>query len=299
VDSGVDVAYLRDHPHLLPAFLTHQRIRETPVPGGSINVTRRLTFDTGESLFVKSPPQALATAEGFFAAEAHGLRWLRAADAVPVPEVIAELDDLLALEWVEPGESTPAAAERFGRQLAALHRSGAPAFGADWPGFIGSLPLDNTVSAGGWPEWFATRRLEPYLRASVDGGALSTADATTVTRVIERIDGYAGACAADPPARLHGDLWPGNLLWAADGRAWLVDPAAHGGHRETDLALLGLFGGAPHLDRIVAAYHEEWPLADDWRRRVPLHQLYLLLVHTAMFGAAYRDAVLAAVSELG
>ena len=81
------------------------------------------------------------------------------------------------------------------------------------------------------------------------------------------------------------------MLWAADGRVWLVDPAAHGGHRETDLAQLALFGGAPHLDRILAAYQEAWPLADGWRARVPLHQLHLLLVHAALFGAAYRDAV--------
>ena len=92
---------------------------------------------------------------------------------------------------------------------------------------------------------------------------------------------------------MHGDLWPGNVLWGADDRAWLVDPAAHGGHRETDLAQLALFGGAPHLDRILAAYQEAWPLADGWRDRVPLHQLHLLLVHTALFGAAYRDAVVA------
>ena len=83
------------------------------------------------------------------------------------------------------------------------------------------------------------------------------------------------------------------MLWAADGRAWLVDPAAHGGHRETDLAQLALFGGAPHLDRILAAYQEVWPLADGWRERVPLHQLHLLLVHTALFGAAYRSRAVA------
>jgi fructosamine-3-kinase len=117
-----------------------------------------------------------------------------------------------------------------------------------------------------------------------------------VERVLMRIDQYAPP--TELPARLHGDLWPGNLLWAADGRAWLVDPAAHGGHRETDLAQLALFGGSPHLDRTLAAYDEVWPLAPGWRERVPLHQLLLLLVHAALFGGRYRSAVLGAVGAM-
>ncbi|SDY17927.1 Fructosamine-3-kinase [Micromonospora pattaloongensis] len=286
----MDLSYLRSHPQHLPTFLTHQRIRETPVPGGDICTTTRLTLDDGASIFAKTwPERAAAPApDGFFAAEAAGLRWLRAADAVAVPEVIVALPTLLALEWIDPGPPTPAAAERLGRDLAALHRAGAPAFGAEWVGFVGALPQDNTPSAGPWPQWFAQRRLEPYLRRSVANGALSAAEVALVERVISRIDGYGGA---EPPARIHGDLWPGNVLWGADGRPWLVDPAAHGGHRETDLAQLALFGGAPHLDRIVDAYRETWPLADGWRERRPLHQLHLLLVHTTLFGAAYRDAV--------
>jgi fructosamine-3-kinase len=117
-------------------------------------------------------------------------------------------------------------------------------------------------------------------------------------RTVEQAIASAPVPPPEPPARLHGDLWPGNLLWGADGQVWLVDPAAHGGHRETDLALLALFGGAPHLDRILAAYREVWPLADGWADRVPLHQLHLLLVHTALFGAAYRDAVMGAARAL-
>jgi fructosamine-3-kinase len=287
----VDLAYLRAHPQHLPTFLTHQRIRETPVASG-ICAASRLTLDDGSSVFAKSRPDPPT---GFFAAEVAGLTWLREADAVPVPELIAALDGMLVLEWVEPGDASAAAAERFGRQLAALHRAGAPAFGAEWPGYIGRLPLDNTPSAGPWPDWFAQARLRPYLRISADGGALSAADVALVDRLLSRIGEYGGA---EPPARTHGDLWPGNLLWGADGRAWLVDPAAHGGHRETDLAILGLFGGTPYLDRILAAYQEVWPLADGWRDRVPLHQLYLLLVHTAMFGSTYRASVMAAVHAL-
>jgi fructosamine-3-kinase len=293
----VDLAYLRAHPEHLPAFLTHQRIRETPVAGGSICVAQRLTLDDGSSVFAKSltgaPP-------GFFAAEAAGLRWLRSAGAVPVPEVLAELPELLALEWIESVAPTSATAERFGRSLAALHRAGAPAFGATGSsgptlaGFIGRLPLDNTVSRESWAVWFGARRLVPFVRLSADRGVLSAADVALIERAIDRLPRLGGD---EPPARLHGDLWPGNLVWARDG-VWLVDPAAHGGHRETDLAFLALFGGAPYLDRIIAAYDEEWPLGDGWRTRVPAHQLHLLLVHTALFGAGYRDAVMRAARAL-
>ena len=286
----MDQAYLRAHPEHLPTFLTHQRIRETPVGGGSVSSASRLTLDDGTSIFAKTWPSGDPPA-GFFAAEAAGLTWLREAGAVPVPEVILASPSMLAMEWIEPGEPSRAAAERLGRDLTALHRRGAGAFGAGWPGYIGALALDNTLAGGPWGSWFGERRLLPYLRISADRGALGATDVELVERIADRIQGYA---ASEPPSRTHGDLWPGNLVWGADGRAWLIDPAAQGGHRETDLAELALFGGAPHLEIIRAAYQETYPLADGWRDRVPLHQLHLLLVHTAAFGAAYQGAVRAA-----
>ncbi|MGW0486383.1 fructosamine kinase family protein [Nonomuraea sp. NPDC003214] len=115
-----------------------------------------------------------------------------------------------------------------------------------------------------------------------------------IERAVERFGEVAGA--PEPPARIHGDLWSGNLLWSA-GTGVLVDPAAHGGHRETDLAMLALFG-APYLDRILGAYREEAPLADGWRERVPLHQLHPLLVHVVLYGGAYRDGLMAAVRNV-
>lgn len=283
----MDLAYLRTHPQHLPTFLQHQRIRETPVPGGDVSRASRLTLDDGASLFTKTWPTGTPPA-GFFEAEAAGLSWLASPGVIPVPSVLAALPSMIALEWIEPGTPSRAAAAAFGRALAALHRSGAPGFGASWSGFIGPLPLDNTVSAGPWGPWFAERRLRPYLRLSVDRGALSPADVQAVEQAITFIEGYEDS---EPAARIHGDLWPGNVLWSADGQAWLIDPAAHGGHRETDLATLALFGGAPHLDTILGAYRDEYPLADGWEARVRLHQLHLLLVHTAAFGASYASAV--------
>jgi fructosamine-3-kinase len=293
--SCVDLAYLRAHPEHLTTFLRHQRIRETPVGGGSICRASRLTLEDGESAFVKflndptDETPGTPVPPGFFEAEAAGLTWLRDAGGVAVPEVLAVTPGLLVLEWVEAGPPTAAAAEAFGRDLATTHRAGADAFGAPWAGYIGSLPQPNEPTFDTWSEFFSEQRLRPHLRTSQQRKALADTDVSLVESVLSRIREIAPP--AESPARLHGDLWPGNVLWGADQAARLIDPSAHGGHRETDLAELALFGETPYLARIIAAYDEVWPLADGWRARVPLHQLHLLLVHTALFGPAYRDQV--------
>jgi fructosamine-3-kinase len=186
------------------------------------------------------------------------------------------------LDWLPAGAPSVAAAARLGRELAAVHASGADRFGAPWPGFAGRLRLSNEPAAD-WAEFFAATRLLPLVRQAADGGALDSSQAGLLDRLAHRLADLAGP--PEPPARLHGDLWSGNLLWT-DQRAWLVDPAAYGGHRETDLAMLDLFG-TPHLERIVAAYAEVTPLANGWRDRVRLHQLYPLLAHAVMFGGGY------------
>ncbi|MDV9169434.1 fructosamine kinase family protein, partial [Streptomyces sp. W16] len=187
------------------------------------------------------------------------------------------------------------AAVEFGRDLAALHASGAPAFGAPPPdgpteAHIGLAPMRN-VPAADWPNWYAGQRVLPYLRSAVDTGTLEHAEAAVVERVCERLPELAGP--AEPPARLHGDLWNGNVLWGADGHVRLIDPAAHGGHRETDLAMLRLFG-CPYLSAVLAGYREAAPLAPGWTDRVGLHQLFPLLVHVVLFGRGYAEPALSA-----
>ncbi|MFB4303226.1 fructosamine kinase family protein [Actinomadura sp. NTSP31] len=252
----------------------------------------RAALADGREVFVKAAPDQA----GVFAAEAAGLRWLgEAGPGAPVPDVLAADDRMLVLPWLPSGAPTPQAAERLGRELAALHTGSRPdAYGAPWEGFIADLPLDNTLDGRGWPRWYAERRLEPFLRRGERH--LSADDVRLVERVMERVEELAGP--PEPPSRIHGDLWSGNVQWTGD-RALLIDPAAHGGHRETDLAMMALFG-TPHLDRIIAAYDEVAPLADGWRARVPLHQLHPLLVHVALFGGSYRTSMVeAARSALG
>ncbi|MFI0372035.1 fructosamine kinase family protein [Actinomadura sp. 1N219] len=266
----------------------------------------RATLADGREVFVKAAASEFVRDGrdgGVFAAEAAGLRWLSEASAqesgvrVPVPEVVAADEHMLVLPWLPSGSPSPSSAERLGRELAALHTTARPTtYGAPWDGYIADLPLDNTLAQDGrgWAGWYAERRLEPFLR--LGARHLSSADVRLVERVMADVETLAGP--PEPPSRIHGDLWSGNVLWT-DGRALLIDPAAHGGHRETDLAMMALFG-TPHLERILAAYDEAAPLADGWRARVPLHQLHPLLVHVALFGASYRASLVdAARTALG
>jgi len=252
------------------------------VAGGDICAAWRVRFADGSPGLADGSAAFAKTFAGdpaMFDAEARSLAWLASAGA-PTPPVLGVGADVLVLGWLDAAGPSAATAERFGRELAALHAAGADRFGADWPGYAGRLRLSNDPSTS-WAEFYAATRLLPLARQAADAGALR--DVHVIEDVANRLADRAGA--PEPPARLHGDLWSGNVLWAAD-RAWLIDPAAYGGHRETDLAMLDLFG-ASHLDRIVAAYAETTPLADGWRQRIGLHQLYPLLAHAVMFGGGY------------
>lgn len=266
------------------ALLGAAVVATASVAGGDVCTATRLRLSDGRSALMKTHPYA---PEGFFAAEARGLSWLAAAEAVHLPEVWGVQTDCLVLAWVEPTRPTPEAAAEFGRALAALHASGAECFGAGQEGFIGVLPMPNGT-APSWPEFFATRRILPYLKLARDRGNIEADDADAVEGVVRRIVSLAGP--DEPPARIHGDLWSGNVVWSAEHGGVLVDPAAYGGHRETDLAMLTLFG-LPYLSRAVDAYqeiaHESAPLAEGWEERQPLHQLFPLLVHAASFGGGY------------
>ncbi len=233
--------------------------------------------------------------DGFFAAEAAGLRWLAAAESAGgarIARVEAVTATTISLERIDSARPGRVAAVAFGRALAVTHAAGAEAFGCGPDGgpgvaWIGRqrLPLGSFAS---WGEFYATARLLPFARAARDVGHLSERAVRLVERVCERLtagefeDGRA-------PARIHGDLWSGNLLWSSSG-AVLIDPAAHGGHAETDLAMLALFG-LPHLDVVLESYSEAAGLPSDWRDRIGLHQLHPLLVHAVSHGPSYgREA---------
>jgi fructosamine-3-kinase len=257
-----------------------------PLGGGDINEAYRVMLPDGREAFVKSRADPIA---GEYAAEAEGLRWLAEPGLLRTPAVLEMTEEYLALEWIEPGRLSPAGAEELGRGLAGTHGAGNEAFGAS-PGTpvetgFGSLRLSNHP-APDWPAFYAERRLLPLAAMARERGALSARGAG----LLERLCGGLGELTGppEPPARLHGDLWSGNVMADEQGRPWLIDPSAYGGHREMDLAMLRLFG-APS-ERIFEAYDEAAPLAAGWQDRVPLCQLAPLLVHAVLFGGSYGAA---------
>lgn len=250
-----------------------------------------MELSDGRVVFTKSgrnlPP-------GLLGVEAEGLRWLAEPAAVSVPSVIAygSEPEVLVLEWIEPGPAQATTFERLGHDLAPLHASGAPTFGGPRSGYIGSVPQSNEPAAT-WPEFWITRRISPFVRQATAAGSLPANALGLVDRLAARLPTLAGP--PEPPARVHGDLWSGNVHVDRRGVPWLVDPAAHGAHREVDLAMLSLFGSP--TPAFFAAYNEAFPLAIGWQDRLPLWQLEPLLAHTILFGAGYAQRALAVLRQ--
>jgi fructosamine-3-kinase len=269
-----------------------------PVRGGDVARSYAVDLADGRTVFAKSHP---AAPPHFFTTEAAGLRWLRdgvePGGPIGVPAVLAASDaapNHLVLEWIDVGASrrrAGAGEARFGAGLARLHATGAACFGREDRRTTGSRGLPNEPTAT-WAAFYASQRLEPLARLARDARALPADAIDGLGRVAARLAELGGA--DEPPARLHGDLWAGNRLVGDDGRHWLIDPAAHGGHREFDLAMMRLFGGfgADGFD----AYQDVTPLASGWEERVPLHQIAPLVVHAIKFGGGYVAASVDAIS---
>jgi fructosamine-3-kinase len=239
----------------------------------------------------------------FFAAEAAGLAWLRDGGA-RVVDVIEFGDGFIELARLQPTRPSASAAREFGARLARVHDAGADRFGSPPDGFAGQLFIGNRPMSSAthdtWGAFYAAERVLPFLRSAVDAGNVTAAESA----VIERACSLVASGVLDdgePPSRLHGDLWSGNVFWSQDGVV-MIDPAAHGGHRETDLAMLALFG-CSFLDDILAGYDEAHPLRPGARDRIPVHQLHPLAVHAAghgrSYGVALREAAESTLSVFG
>jgi len=266
-------------------------VSTTVVRGGDTSAAFRVETSDGRRFFAKthsSPPA------GFFTTEATSLAWLAESGAVHVPAVVAVSDGVdgrsgyLVLDWIQEG-SVPPDEAAFGRSIAELHDSGAPSFGRADGRTTGSLGLPNDPTDT-WAEFVAACRFTPLARIANDRGSLPTEVIDDLDRLAATLDRFDDGA---PPARLHGDLWAGNRLVGVDGESWLIDPAAHGGHREFDLAMTHLFGGFG--SEVIDGYQEVSPLADDWPDRITLHQIAPLVVHAIKFGGSYVGAATSAI----
>lgn len=261
--------------------------RSRAIGGGCINAAFAMDLSDGRQVFVKTHPGADPR---LFPCEARGLQWI--GGAIRVPRVLAVSDErtsgpsFLALEFIRSVPRGTDYEERLGRALAALHHTPAECYGLEYDNFIADLPQQNAPLPS-WPEFYGRRRLEPQVEAAIRTGRAPVSWAARFRRLIDRLPDLLGS--EEPPARLHGDLWSGNLIADEAGAPCLIDPAVYGGCREVDLAMLELFGGPG--TRFRRAYEDAHPLPTGSRDRVALYQLYPLLVHVNLFGGSYGHAV--------
>ncbi|MEZ4960367.1 MAG: fructosamine kinase family protein [Saprospiraceae bacterium] len=256
------------------------------VSGGDINQARLLVTGRGR-FFLKMNTGKDAAA--MFEAEAKGLDMLRKTKTLPIPATLAagntEAGAFLLMEFIETGHRAAGFWETFGEGLAHLHRTTASQFGLDHSNFIGSLRQSNQ-GHGTWPAFYAQERLQPQLELAVRSNRLPASEALRFEKLYQKLPGL---CPDEPPALTHGDLWSGNFLVSNRHQPVLIDPAVSYAHREMDLAMSRLFGG---FDRpFYRSYEETWPLEPGFEQRLPVYQLYYLMVHVNLFGGGYAGSV--------
>ncbi|MDY0103361.1 MAG: fructosamine kinase family protein [Lentimicrobium sp.] len=223
------------------------------------------------------------------AAESQGLILLKKSQLIGVPEVLYSGEtasySFLLLEYIPEGHNDKDFWEKFGRQLARLHRMSQTSFGLDYNNYIGSIPQKNSYFSQ-WNEFVIVNRLQPLVRKAYNKKLLNHTDISDFDRLFTRIENIL---PAEKPALLHGDLWSGNFIMNVEGQPILIDPSVYFGHREMDIAMTRLFGG--FSNDFYHFYNDEYPLEKGWKNRVEFNQLYPLLVHVLLFGSTYASQI--------
>lgn len=255
-----------------------------PLDGGSASENFRILLSDGTSVVVKT--SAPGDSPNRFPAESRGLESLRIPGAPKVPAIEHVSERILILEDLRPIRPRGNFWETFGIRMAAVHSVRGPAYGFFEDGFLGRTPVGNEWLDDGWA-FFAGRRLLPLLRACRDAGLLSPEECRLGERMASRL---RELLPGSPAVLLHGDLWAGNILSDESGTPCLVDPSAHYGWAESDIAMTFLFAGVPE------AFHRAWESTyhpdPGWRDRVPIHNTVHLLNHLLLFGTTYREGVM-------
>lgn len=272
--------------HQCEAALDRKILSVEYVGGGDINQARRLKTSKGD-FFLKM--NSGNKAKTMFEVEQKGLELLAAAKIIRIPSVIAVLFDGknagLLMEHIETGYRADGFWKKFGTALAELHRQSAEQYGLDHDNFIGSLPQSNNHHET-WSAFYIHERLLPQIEMAVTDGQMTTQDRKSFDSLFKKLPTI---CPEEKPSLTHGDLWSGNFLVGSESEPVLIDPAVSYAHREMDLAMSRLFGG---FDRsFYRAYEEAWPLVSGFEKRLPIYQLYYLMVHVNLFGGGYVRSV--------
>lgn len=213
--------------------------------------------------------------------ELAGLRLIgeRSGVAVPVPIAGGRLDlpdgsvVLLFEALDERIDRTPEDWLAIGRALALVHEVAGETFGAAVDGYFGPLRQDNrTVDSNRWVDFYAVRRVVPWLRTAYDAGSIDTATAARVGALVERLPELAGP--QPQPRLLHGDAQHHNFVSTPQG-AVIIDPSPYYGHPELDLALLDYFSPVP--PEVWAGYREIRPIDPGFAHRRELWRVFAYL----------------------
>lgn len=253
--------------------------------GGNINTAAQV-FSSEGLFFVKWNPEERID---MFEWEARGLDLLRSTEAIYIPEVIGygkyRDKTYLVLEYIDPVVPKTDYWESFGQSLALLHSHTQSKFGLHFDNYIGSLPQSNTLTDNG-VTFYIEQRLQPQAGMALYKGLISKELYAKFQKLYVRLPDLL---PVERPALLHGDLWSGNVMVNEQGDAALIDPAVYYGLREAELAFTTLFGGFD--ERFYDAYDEAFPMEDGFQERIPIYNLYPLLVHLNLFGTGYLSGI--------
>jgi len=263
----------------------------SPLSGGDINEVFLVQTLEGKWVIKMNSKNKFPE---MFSEEHKGLLELKNANAIGIPESLEsgniENKSFIILEYIETGHKTSLFWENFGIQLNKLHQVSSKAFGFSSNNYIGSLKQSNQYHTN-WSEFYALERLEPQLKLAIDKGYLM-GFSSKFENLYSKLENLF---PAESSALIHGDLWSGNFIAAKNDSPYLIDPAIYYGHREMDIGMSLLFGGFDKL--FYESYNAENPLENHWQERVPLTQLYPLLVHVNLFGEGYVGSVKAVLDK--
>lgn len=257
------------------------------VGGGCINYTYKLTLPDKRSFFCKI--NSSVALPNLFTSEINGLELLARQKIIKVPVVIdlAHLgaDQILVLEWIEPGKFNNNFWEIFGEQLALLHTVQNSTFGLDEDNYMGSVPQINQWR-NSWIDFFREMRLEPLVAKCINMQLLTSKHQKQFENIylkLKEVFPYEQPCLS------HGDLWSGNFMCNVHAQPVLIDPAVYYGHRSVDLAMTKLFGGFDKA--FYESYNYHLPFPHNYKEQWQICNLYPLLIHLFLFGSSYLPQI--------